>query len=113
LLKAAADAVKTVGMGLSAACLRPKSEIKKAREAAELWFWRARTTLFQKAPDESRGGTETPLDQIVESVALRAEQDGIFRTIDKDFPRSARPTATWPTGSGTPCAALPGSGCTP
>ena len=65
------------------AVLRPAEEIDSARDAAELWHWRARRTRRALAS----GGVPGGLDDVVRDVASHAyEQGRLEEPIDGDFP---------------------------
>jgi hypothetical protein len=66
--------------------LRGATEIERAREIAELWHWRSRTTRLQEDGYTPRKG-QPSLDTIVRTVAKRMAADGMLPTaIDEDFP---------------------------
>jgi hypothetical protein len=68
--------------------LRDVREIRKARDVAELWLWRARTTELQKkhvAPPEGM-----TFEGIIAEAARAGERDGLFKPIDNDFPALGR-----------------------
>jgi hypothetical protein len=66
------------------AVLRPADEIDRARDAAELWHWRARRTK------RAHGAGE--LDDAVRDVAMHAyEQGHLEEPIDGDFPAFGKP----------------------
>jgi hypothetical protein len=70
------------------AVLRPDDEIERARDVAELWHWRSRTTQLQNAPDAYASVREEhDLDAIVRAAATHAyEQGDIAEPIGDDFP---------------------------
>jgi hypothetical protein len=66
--------------------LRPDDEVARARDLAELWHWRARTTQLQR-----RGGVEPPagltFEEVIARTAHGAHAAGDIPTlIDDDFP---------------------------
>lgn len=66
--------------------LRPQEEIEAARDVAELWHWRARTTQLQQRP-----GVELPAGQTFEEIISMSargalEAGDIAGVIDDDFP---------------------------
>jgi hypothetical protein len=73
--------------------LRPQEEIKKQRDIAELWHWRARTRKLQ---EEGRlhgqlVGGQT-IEQIIEFSASKASENGdLPRPIGSDFPAMGKP----------------------
>lgn len=66
--------------------LRPAEEVASARDLAELWHWRSRTTQIQDDPSiELPEGTTFPM--IIEAAAQAAYQNReIPPPIDEDFP---------------------------
>lgn len=70
------------------AVLRPADEIERARDVAELWHWRSRTTQLQNAPDAYASVREEhDLEAIVRDAANHAyEQGDIAEPIGADFP---------------------------
>lgn len=78
LMAAASDFV-------AGARLRPVNELREAREIAEQWLWRARTTTLQKKGcDKLPKGMTFP--QIIAMSAEYARDHGRFTPIDNDFP---------------------------
>ena len=68
--------------------LRDFREIDKARDVAELWLWRARTTqLRDKQVTPPKGMT---FEGIIAQAAKAGERDGLFTAIDDDFPALGR-----------------------
>jgi hypothetical protein len=64
-----------------AASLRPAEELGRARDLAELWHWRSRTTQLR------RDGDGTDVDAVVRQSATSAHAAGsIPEPIDGDFP---------------------------
>lgn len=70
--------------------LRPEAEILKARDIAELWLWRSRTTQLQKEHYSPPKG-EPGLEQIVSMTVAKAQKDGLFTPIHDDFPALGKP----------------------
>lgn len=73
--------------------LRPQEEIKKQRDIAELWHWRARTRRLQ---EEGRlhgqlvGGRT--IEQIIEFSASKGAENGdLPKPIGSDFPAMGKP----------------------
>jgi hypothetical protein len=67
-----------------AARLRPAEDIRRAREVAELWHWRARTRQLQER-DAAVAGVD--LDAVTRQAAATAHADGsIPEPIEGDFP---------------------------
>ncbi len=74
---------------IESAQLRPASEIARARDLAELWHWRARTTQLQI---EGHSHPEYDLEEIVRTAAKAAEEDGsVPNLIGGDFPAFGKP----------------------
>jgi hypothetical protein len=63
---------------------RDPGEIRKARDVAELWLWRARTTQLQRERYKLPAGTN--LERIIALAAKKGQEDGLFKAIDNDFP---------------------------
>ena len=72
---------------LEAISLRSTDEIARARDLAELWHWRSRTTDLQADDEFKRRNPELDLDEIVRETARVAGEHGeIPEPIDEDFP---------------------------
>jgi hypothetical protein len=73
--------------------LRPQEEIKKQRDIAELWHWRARTRRLQeegRLNGQVAGGYT--IEQIIERAAIKGAQDWDFpNPIGSDFPAMGKP----------------------
>lgn len=73
--------------------LRPKREIEKQRQIAELWHWRARTRRVQKADNgvvQLVGGRT--IEQIIERAATMGARGGrLPNPIAGDFPAMGKP----------------------
>lgn len=73
--------------------LRPQEEIKKQRDIAELWHWRARTRRLQeegRLQGQLVGGKT--IEQIIEFTALKGAENGdLPRPIESDFPAMGKP----------------------
>lgn len=76
---------------IAKAKLRPEAEIAEARDIAELWLWRARTTRIQKEPDKYPPPEDMTYEQIIAMTAQFAEEEGLFKAIKKDFPAMGKP----------------------
>ncbi len=77
---------------IAGARLRDVREIRKARDVAEFWLWRARTTQLQNehvAPPEGM-----TFEGTIAEAARVGERDGLFTAIDNDFPALDRSYAT-------------------
>lgn len=82
--------VKLVDEGLlTSARLRPADTILDARETAETWLWRARTT--QIILDGVKPPEGMDFDQIIEISAKGNEGEGRFITIENDYPAFGKP----------------------
>jgi len=66
--------------------LLPESEISGARNVAELWLWRARTYRFQHDPKKYPPPSGMSYPDLVRQVADMAEEKGLFRAFEHDFP---------------------------
>jgi hypothetical protein len=68
--------------------LRSAEQISKARDIAEFWFWRVRTTQLQNSPDSAVDPrlSKEKLEAIVAHAAETGERDGMFQLIRGDFP---------------------------
>jgi hypothetical protein len=64
--------------------LRDSSEIADARDTAELWLWRARTTQLQR--DHTKAPQGMTFQGIVAMTAKAAQAQGLFTAIDSNFP---------------------------
>ena len=64
--------------------LRKAHAISEARDLAELWLWRARTTQLQREHSEPPKGMT--YESIIAETAKKAQEDGLFTAIDGDFP---------------------------
>jgi len=71
---------------ISKAVLRPEAEISKARNLAELWHWRARTTELQVKGDNYNLPPGLTIPQILAMTSEKAKEDGLFVPIRNDFP---------------------------
>jgi len=71
---------------IARARLKPDTEIAEARDIAELWLWRARTTQIQKSPDQYPPPRGSTYEMIIQKTVEKAEADGLFKSIGQDFP---------------------------
>jgi len=71
---------------VAAVRLRDEAEILYAREVAETWLWRARTTQIQKEPDKYRPPAGWTFEKIIQQAASHWERAGLFQTIRGDYP---------------------------
>jgi hypothetical protein len=73
----------------STASLRPAEDIRRARDVAELWHWRARTRQLQERDAEVAG---VDLDAVTRKAAVEAHAEGsIASAIEEDFPAFGKP----------------------
>jgi hypothetical protein len=85
LLDAVEFMVPAAGL-VNRAKLPPESEITGARNVAELWLWRARTYRFHTNPQKYPPPSGMSYNDLIRQVADMAEEKGLFRAIDHDFP---------------------------
>jgi hypothetical protein len=73
--------------------LRFAEEIKRTRDAAEFWLWRARTTQLQESPDApiDPGISKDRLEEIISQAAETGERKGLFKRVGGDFPAFGKP----------------------
>jgi hypothetical protein len=72
--------------------LRPQEEIKKQRDIAELWHWRARTRRLQEEGHLFQLPGSYTIEQIIERAAIKGAQDWDFpKPIESDFPALGKP----------------------
>jgi len=73
--------------------LRPIEELRKAREAAELWHWRSRTRYLTERGDKVPAGLPfDSYDAIARMTAKAAVERGMLAsTIGDDFPALGKP----------------------
>ncbi|MDB6064502.1 MAG: repeat-containing protein [Pedosphaera sp.] len=76
---------------VSSARLRPDAEIAAARETAEAWLWRARTTRCQKQPDKYPPPAGWTYEKIIFAAVEHSEKQGLFKAIDGDYPAFGKP----------------------
>ena len=71
---------------------RPRDEIKKQREVAELWHWRARKRRLQEEDRWSGIHDGMAIEQIIESAASKGAAEGTLpEPIGSDFPAFGKP----------------------
>jgi hypothetical protein len=72
--------------------LRSPENINKARDIAEFWLWRVRTTQLQNSPDSASDPrtSKEKLEAIIAHAAETGERDGLFNRIGGDFPAFGR-----------------------
>jgi len=80
----------TIAELMTSAELRPAEEISEQREIAELWHWRSRTRKLQEGSSPVELPDGLTFSEIVRMSAERAESDGLFISIDGDFPAFGR-----------------------
>jgi hypothetical protein len=73
--------------------IRPKKEIERQRQIAELWHWRARTRFLLESGDSDGQPAGGPtIEQIIERVATRGSRSGrLPEPIARDFPARGMP----------------------
>ncbi|MGC9943319.1 MAG: DUF4272 domain-containing protein [Verrucomicrobiota bacterium] len=71
---------------VSAARLRTEKEILAAREIAENWLWRARTTQIQKEPDKYPPPPGMTFEKVIALAATHWEKQGLFTAVNEDYP---------------------------
>ncbi len=71
---------------VSAARLRAEKQILTAREIAEAWLWRARTTQIQREPDRYPPPAGWTYEKIILMAAEHWEKDGLFKAVRGDYP---------------------------
>jgi hypothetical protein len=76
---------------ITRAKLRPKSDLLRQRDIAELWYWRARTTELQQSPDQDPLPEGITYEQIISGAAETAENERMFKRIGNDFPAKGKP----------------------
>lgn len=69
---------------VSSAALRNENEIREARNVAELWLWRARTTQLQLSGASPPDGWT--FEKIISTAAEAAQHKKLFTPIEHDFP---------------------------
>ena len=77
---------KPVSETLKRAWLRSEEDIRGARGAAELWMWRARTTILMREPDKYKPPADLTFDQVISMTVEGAEKEGLFMAAGGDFP---------------------------
>jgi TPR repeat protein len=78
---------------IRSAKLRPEAKILKAREIAENWLWRARTTIVQKNPKKYPPPSGWTYDKIIKAAALHWQKQKLFKAIKGDYPAFGKPYA--------------------
>lgn len=78
---------------ITQARLRPKRDIEKQRQIAELWHWRARTRYLQEqGPLDGESEGIPAIEEIIEKIANRDARIGLLPTpIAGDFPALRKP----------------------
>jgi len=71
---------------VSSAHLRAEKEILQAREVAESWLWRARTTQIQKEPEKYPPPPGWTYERIIAMAAEHWEKEGLFQAIRGEYP---------------------------
>jgi hypothetical protein len=80
--------LKDTGKLRASVHLRSPENISKARDMAEFWLWRVRTTQLQNSPDSANDPrtSKEKLEAIIAHAAETGERDGLFKRIGGDFP---------------------------
>lgn len=82
---------------LSRGVLRPFDEISHARDVAELWHWRSRTTALQRSGERPPNDYPKELNTYEKIIRVTAEHafgsEDIPRPIKHDFPAFGKPYA--------------------
>jgi hypothetical protein len=79
---------------VESATLRRQAEIEAARNVAELWHWRARTTQLQRQQPDHMVASEWFRREALPEIAGRAAERGIFvAALHGDFPAFGKPYA--------------------
>lgn len=71
---------------VSRAKLRPEVKVRAAREIAENWLWRARTTMIRKQPEKYPPPPGWTYEKIIKAAATHWEKQGLFKAIKGDYP---------------------------
>jgi len=72
--------------------LRPQEEIKKQRDIAELWHWRARTRRLQEEGHLFQLPSAYTIEKVIELTASKSAENGdLPRPIGSDFPAMGKP----------------------
>lgn len=72
--------------------LRPQEEIKKQRNIAELWHWRARTRRLQEEGHLFQLSDGYTIEQVIELAASKGAENGdLPHPIQSDFPAMGKP----------------------
>jgi hypothetical protein len=71
--------------------LRPEKDIFQAREIAENWLWRARTTQIQKEPEKYPPPPGWTYEKIIAAAADHWEKEGLFKALERDYPARGKP----------------------
>jgi hypothetical protein len=84
-----ANSIKDI---IKQAHLRPQEEIKRQRNIAELWHWRARTRQLQEEGHLFQLPGGYTIEQVIELAALKgAENADLPHPIGSDFPAMGKP----------------------
>lgn len=76
---------------IAQAKLRNAAKILKAREVAENWLWRARTTQVQKEPERYPPPAGWTYEKIITAAAKHWEKEGLFKALKGDYPALGKP----------------------
>jgi hypothetical protein len=81
------DHDQLLATALDGATLRPAAEIEQARQTAQLWLWRARTSSLQAGGEVTLPERWQSFDQLIAATAMRAHEQGLLPLpLRGDFP---------------------------
>ncbi|MCE5325294.1 MAG: DUF4272 domain-containing protein [Planctomycetaceae bacterium] len=89
LIEAAGGFLNPVADRIARATLLPRQQLEGARDVAEAWLWRARTTQLQRIRRKAPPGIT--FEEIIRLSSEKAAQMGLFQPIDGDFPAMGKP----------------------
>ena len=72
------DHAELVDVPLENAELRDAEEVERERDSAQLWHWRARTTILQDDPSVELPERWESFDQLVAATAMRGFERGLL-----------------------------------
>jgi hypothetical protein len=79
------------GKFIGAVKLRPAGKIGAARDIAENWLWRARTTQVQKEPKKYPPPPGWTYEKIIKAAAAHWQKQGLFEAVEGDYPACGKP----------------------
>jgi hypothetical protein len=81
------DHDRLLAIALDGATLRSLEEIALARQTAQLWHWRARTSTLQEDEETELPERWSSFEQLIAATAMRAHEQGLLpRPLRGDFP---------------------------